>query len=111
MLDEPIFDLERWNTLEMAYIPCHDRILPDQGGRANQHIFHANQLAAACQMGKNVPRDDCLGDAKIEDGHPGQHLIGDPLPEDRVILTPAAPMTQFHHTDARGEKHVRWMAP
>ena len=61
LLDQPIFDSERWNTLEMAYIPRHDRILSDQGCRTNEHIFHANQLAATCQMGKNVPRDDCLG--------------------------------------------------
>src|SRR5712691_1253193 len=95
LLDQPIFDLESWNTLEVAHISRHNRILPDQGSRANEHIFHANQLAASCQMGKNVPRNDCLGDTQIKDGHPGQHLIGDPLPEDRVILTPAAPMTQF----------------
>jgi len=95
----------------MAHIPRHDRILPDQGGRANEHIFHANQLAATCQMRQNVLRDDCLGEAKIEDGHPGQHRVGDPLPEDRVVLTPAAPMAPFHHTNARSEKHCRWMAP
>src|SRR5262245_20768296 len=111
LLHQPVFDLESWNTLEMAYIPRHDCIPPDQGGRANEYIFHANQLAATCQMGKNVPRDDCLVDAKIEDSHPGQHLVSDPLPKDRVILTPAAPMAQFHHTHARGEKHFRWMAP
>ena len=59
LLHQPVFDLESWNTLEMAHIPRHDRILPDQCGRANKHIFHANQLAATCQMGKNVSRDDC----------------------------------------------------
>src|SRR5438270_6510132 len=66
LLDQPIFDLERWNTLEVAHIPRHDCILPDQGGCANEHIFQANQLAAACQIGKNVPRGYCLGDAHIE---------------------------------------------
>ena len=48
LLHKPVFDLEGWNTLEMAYIPRHDRILPDQGGRANEYIFHANQLATTC---------------------------------------------------------------
>ena len=92
LLDQPVFDLKSWNTLKMAHLPRHDRILPDQGGCANEHIFHANQLAATCSMGKNVSRDYCLGDAKVEDGHPGQNLIGDPLPENGVIPPPATPV-------------------
>jgi hypothetical protein len=53
-LDQPIFDLESRYTLEVVHIPCHNRILPDQGGCPNEHLFHANQLAATCQMGNNV---------------------------------------------------------
>jgi hypothetical protein len=57
ILNQPVFNLESWYTLEMAHIPRHDRILPDKGGCTNEHVFHTNKLAAPCQMGKKcLPR-------------------------------------------------------